>query len=715
LQPIVAKRILPWFGGAPAVWTTSMLFFQVLLLAGYAYAHAIARKLLAKPQVLLHALLLLGSLCVLCGQGVVWQAPAFPSAGWKPPDSSMPIARILGLLIVSIGLPFFLLSASSPILQAWFTRRHPGRSPYRLYAVSNVGSLLGLISYPFLVEPALPLRTQAMVWSGCYVGFALLSMWCALRSLKAHPADIDAVEAAGIGQSPSAADEGASPPTLGLRIFWVFLAACPSLLLLATTSKISEDVAAIPLLWVLPLSIYLISFVICFGSQFYSRWRSVIAGLVAIAALCMVMYPNLYNRHVGVLQGIAIYLYVLFVCCMICHGELANLKPPSRHLTSFYLSVAAGGALGGAFAGLAAPYLFRGLWELYIGYAGCAGLLVAAMVRDRNSALHGEQRFASWSLAAAVVLFLVGGSLLMITWKHDTTARESRNFYGILRVTDEQYTEGTAPAEVTVLRHGGTSHGFQLQGQSLRRQPTCYYTAGSGAGLAIQNHPRRVSAGPGGGTLRIGGIGLGIGTIAAYGQPGDYFRFYEINPAVVELATGRYGYFTFLQDSPAKIDIVLGDARISMENELRQEQPQQFDVLVLDAFTDDAVPVHLLTRQAFEIYLAHMREPGIIAIHVSSRNIALSPAVWRLAESLSLHGMEIRTAASTDPYASASEWILLARDEAALRADAFARAARPRDDLHKFVSVWTDDYSNLFQLLRRKDSLPFLKLFGRRR
>jgi len=687
VQLVIAKYILPWFGGAPAVWSACMLFFQAALLAGYAYAHRVVRTLDARRQARLHAAVVAASICLLAVQFLLWRSPLLPPAGWKPEGSALPVLRILGLLCVSVGLPFFVLSATSPLLQAWFSRTHPGRSPYRLYALSNTGSMLGLLSYPFLVEPGLPLTAQAWVWSGCYAVFVFGCVWCAMRSAKGEE------PAPGGGAVPDEKDSG--PPARGRLLLWFGLTACASVLLLATTNQMSEEIAVVPFLWVLPLSLYLLSFIVCFaGERGYSRTLFVCAAVMAAALTGCTMLRKVGD--VGIVMYIWTASFTFFVCCMICHGELARLKPSKRHLTSFYLTIAAGGAAGGVFVALIAPAIFTGLWELHLGHLGCAVLLLLVMLRDRGSRFNGRWRLL-WRTAAVAGLTVLGGTqALHITKFYASAVNVRRNFYGILRVSEEH--AGQPELHQYALYHARTLHGYQYVDPARARLPTTYFTENSGVGLAIRKLQRRSH----GRSMRLGVAGLGAGTLATYGRTGDYIHFYEINPAVAELASGDGAHFTFLRDSAARIDIVTGDARISLERELKQSGSQHFDMLILDAFSGDAIPLHLLTREAFDIYLAHLAPDGILAVHISNRYFDLRPVIWRLARERGLHSATVDSAGGE--HAVAARWMLLTRDAAVIAA--LAKLDLPTTSVATAAEegapfpLWTDDYSNLLQVLK---------------
>ncbi|MBW1767459.1 MAG: ferrichrome ABC transporter permease [Deltaproteobacteria bacterium] len=727
VQLIIAKYILPWFGGTPAVWTTCMLFFQVMLTAGYAYSHGIVSRLSARRQSRVHLFMLSCSVILLLIQFFVWQSPILPDAGWKHTGSDMPIARVLGLLAISVGMPFFILSTTSTLLQAWFSRAFPDRSPYKLFALSNGGSLLGLLSYPFLVEPNFTLSFQAGFWFVLYVVFVLCCGFTALNAGRQKGLQADSGFRAANRDTTENGENGR--PTWLQYALWLTLTAGASIVLLATTNQVSEEVAVIPFLWVLPLSIYLLTFILSFSSRFlYWRPLFVVAGIVIMFFVSKTMFKMLAmmvgdSYGAGIIEQVTVYYVALFICCMLCHGELVKLKPNTRYLTHFYLSVSIGGALGGIFVGIIAPYLFQGLWELYIGYFVCGLAVMVAVLRDRGSMLNIP--VWGWLLRVPamvlVILLAVGPFFLLVdrlpqTYRNVTllaanrlgitrylpmgdpnvkTIAMQRNFYGILRVVE---TDSYDPERHRRdLYHGQTLHGFQYMGSdSYRRMVTSYFTASSGIGRAIVNHPRYRAYNPHGEQLRVGFVGLGAGTLAAYGRVGDYYRIYEINPAMAELAASDEGYFSYVPDCGAKTDVVLGDARISMEN----EEDQRFDILALDAFSGDAPPVHLLTKEAFKIYLRHIREGGIIAVHITNRYIDFRPLVWKIADEFGLEGVHISVSADQNT-AYGTDWMLLTKEKELFQQPVFSYDAVPRPTGEELDSIrmWTDDYSNLYQLL----------------
>jgi hypothetical protein len=676
VQPMIGKFILPWFGGTPAVWSTVMLFFQAFLTGGYAYAYWLIGRVKERRQGLVHVILLGVSVALLAGLGVAWPSPIMPSADWKPSNVDFPIFHIILLLTASVGLPYFVLASNGPLMQAWFSKLFPAKSYARLYALSNVGSLLGLLTYPVLVEPSLTLRSQGWAWSIAFTLFALLAVNVARRAT---------------GLVRNEGDEPTRPrlsaihePSSALRALWVLLSATASIFLLSVTNQISQEVAVVPFLWILPLAVYLLSFILTFSEAgwYHGRVYSVLF-LLASAGLIW----GLANADsLRVLQQIAMYCALLFLGCMICHGELYGLRPSAEHLTSFYLMISLGGAAGGIFVNLIAPILFTGYWELYLAW-----LLVLAML----VAIFFPRFFARRNLQVALLLmvFLVGAFAFMFGIdRYQGALFARRNFYGILRVLD--WKSPTTDLAGYAMIHGMTVHGIQYSSAEYRDRVLTYYAEGSGIDLALTYFPRR------GEGLHVGVLGLGTGTLAAKGEPGDSYRFYEINPVVIQLAEGEGGYFSFLGDSTAEIAVVPGDGRISLERELAEGDRQNFDVLALDTFSSDSIPVHLVTREAFALYLAHLAPGGIIAAHISNRHIDLQPVFWKLAQDYRLSMVRVDRQPRGDDDAFPSIWLLLARDEAALNIPEIRQHAVPLDGYSTSLRLWTDDYSNLFQILK---------------
>ena len=695
IQPMIGRFILPWFGGTSAVWSTVLLFFQCVLTGGYAYAYWLLGRLRGRQQGVVHLVVLAISLGLLVVTALVWPSPLTPDAAWRPVDSTLPVWGILRLLAVAVGVPYFLLSSNSTLMQAWFGQEYRARTPYRLYALSNAGSLAALISYPLLFEPLLTLRAQAYLWTAGYAVFAVSAAALALRAYRRVPATVDV--------SLSAPPDLEARPGLGLHLLWAGLAAVASALLISITSQTTQEVAAVPFLWVVPLSIYLLTYILAFsGGRGYSRRVYMIAFFV-VAFLSVWMLAK--SPPFSILTQMTIYGLLLFVASMICHCELYGLRPPARFLPSFYLMVAAGGALGGVFVNLVAPFVFQsGFWELQWAVVACGVLLTIVIQRQKPAASRRRKRKTAGRssqearrlrpvvVASAAALLLLSGLViaLMAAFASNTLVAR-RSFFGVLRVW-EINTEQPALLAYQ-LTHGRTVHGFQFEVSELRDVPTTYYAETSGVGLTLLNHPARP------GSLRVGGLGLGIGVIAHYGRVGDVYRFYEINPDMIRLAQGDGGYFSFMADSKAGTQVVTGDARLSLERELAVEGPQEFDVLVLDAFSGDAVPLHLLTREAFEIYLQHLASDGVLAVNVSNRYFDLSLQVNRLAEALDLQAVMIEDRGDgLQSYDSI--WMLLARDRSLLDVPAIAARVTPPPAIPARLRLWTDDYSNLLQVLR---------------
>lgn len=678
VQPMIARFILPWFGGTPAVWSTVMLFFQVLLTGGYAYAAWVMRG--SRRRLGVHLFLLAASLLILLALATAWKSPITPDAALRPEAADAPLWEIFKILFLSVGLPYFLLSTNSPLIQAWFHQAYPQRTAYRLYALSNIGSLLGLVTYPLLVEPLLTLAGQGWLWSGMYSVFALLAGYGAFRTWRVS---------AKVQPQLASGGSGSARLEAGRLLLWIAFAAVASLLLLAVTSQITQEVAVIPFLWVLPLTIYLLSFILAFsGEKWYSRQGYLIALFVGTI---LVGWALGRSQAIGIALQITIYSFALFCACMVCHGELYRLRPSQSSLTTFYLMVSIGGALGGIFINFVAPYLFKGYWELPLGFFLCWLLLVLVVLPAADS------RARRWTFIANAVLLgsacLIAGVRLAQQVRADLSDSLyiNRNYYGVVRV--RSLGGENWPGQRYALIHGVTIHGFQYVDPQLRSVATAYFGETGGGGLAILNHPGR------GHGMRVGILGLGIGTLAAYGQPEDVYRFYEINPLVIQLAEGQAGYFSYLDDCQAQVEIIPGDARLSLEAELSAAGSQEYDVLVLDVFSSDSIPVHLLDREAFELYLQHLAPDGILAVHISNRHLDLIPVVWTLGEHFQLTRTVIE-----DPgdYTTIfhSLWVLLAREPALLAAPGIAGRGLVLEDYAPTLRLWTDDYSNLIQILK---------------
>jgi hypothetical protein len=660
VQPIIARTILPWFGGSSAVWTACLLFFQSVLLLGYMYAHWLYRRLTPRLQALTHILLLVVSVAAL---------PISPAASWKPMASEDPTFQILLLLAATVGLPYFLLSTTGPLLQAWYSRQFKGAIPYRLYALSNAGSMFALVSYPVLFEPLLGTRSQAVSWSWAYGAFILLCGVTAFSVRNAYSA-------------PISEDTDADRPSRSTYLFWIGLPACASVLLLAITNHLSQNIAAIPFLWILPLSLYLLSFILCFeGTRWYRR--NLFLGLFAVAGagLAYALGPDSQNGAIKVM--IPFFAACLFIFCMVCHGELVRLKPHPSRLTTFYVMIALGGALGGVFVGLVAPRMFSGFYELPLGLAACMVLVFLVLRADPESGLAGPWLRPAPLGAAVLTLAIVGYTGFVIQQRGTNVRVLVRNFYGGLKVVDATADDDDSQP-IRRLTNGTITHGEQYLDPRFQGRPTTYYGPNTGVGRAIRQLQQS-------GPIRVGVIGLGTGTLAAYGRPDDYYRIYDINPLVLRLANTQ---FTFLKNCKAHVEVTLGDARLSLE----RETPQNFDILAVDAFSSDAIPVHLLTREAFVLYFQHLKASGVLAVHVSNKHLDLRPVVKMAAESLQKSARVIDTEDAENDVFGAT-WVLVTSDRDFFDKPLLRGATEPlAPALH--VRLWTDDYSNLFSILK---------------
>jgi spermidine synthase len=693
VEPLAAKRLLPLLGGSAAVWTTCLVFFQTTLLLGYLCAHLLATRLPQRTQVAVY----FGLLAACLGQASLNLHPDLRTT------TAHPVVSVFTLLSSLIGLPFLALSATNPLLQAWYARKpalskavassvnasqsvstsyrnvsQPVSAPYRLFALSNLGSLLALITYPWLVEPRWSLRVQSLIW---LVGFAVFALACAgIAWLKLRSEPSIPVADAVVKSSRTRVDTRD-------RVLWLALAACGSILLCAMTNHVTQNIAAIPLLWIVPLTMYLLSFVVAFsrGGWLPPVFRVRIRVLdVTVARLCLLGLTAVSLISIGYMLAdtrdwslkflVPLYCSTLFVTCLFCHGELHRLRPAPDQATSFYLMIAAGGALGSIFVGIFAPMIFSGSYELGCGLVFTAGLMLAVTAR---------QGIAWRVIGAALTVGMVVFFYLPIRHDRKNAIVQVRNFYGTLRVTQE--LQPPQPEYTRTLYHGTIIHGTQVFTSELRTTPTSYYAPDSGVGLALElccgMRPRRV-----------GMIGLGAGTLAAYGRKDDVFRFYDINPLVESIARNSFSY---LRESAAAVEIVPGDARLSLE----AEAPQGYDVLVVDAFSGDAIPVHLITREALDVYRRHLAPGGIIAFHVSNQFLDLVPVVKQQADRAGLEARLVTTSDDDDVAEFGADWVLVTANQDFLSQKSFAEAsalipAKPG------LRLWTDDYNSVLPLLR---------------
>jgi SAM-dependent methyltransferase len=665
IQPIIAKQILPWFGGSASVWTTALVFFQVTLLAGYAYCDATTRFVGRRVQAFTHIGLLIVSLVFL---------PVMADSAWKPLGDENPSLRIIGLLLVTIGLPFFLLSSTGPLVQSWFARSFAERRVYRLFALSNLASLLGLVSYPFAIEPWITMQHQVWIWSAGYAVYVISCTGAALFGLygRTGTTETGAARAQPDRPDPAFALAPEAPPSLGRMATWVMLSALGSLLLLATTNHITRDIASIPFLWVLPLSLYLLTFVLCFDSDFwYRRWLFLPLTALFLIACAWGLQASAITYNINIL--LPLYVAGMFVLCMFAHGELAADRPAPAYLTRFYLMVSLGGALGGLFVGLIAPYIFPDNFETGLGYVALA-LLAILVLRKEGVVVMG----AAAGVAIACAVFygmqihseIAGNRVLM------------RNFYTTLQTHDTQ-PDAVTGSGTRVLIDGVIIHGEQYLEEPWRSRPVTYYGVNSGIGRVMdvkREGPRKVAV-----------VGLGAGTMAAFGKDGDHYRFYEINPQMVWVAENEFSY---LRDSKAAISIAMGDARLSLE----REDSHNFDVMLIDAFSSDSVPMHLMSAEAMEVYLKHLAPDGVIVFNVTNRYLNLAPPIQLIAREYGLVSIYISDE-PTDRIHYDSEFVLVSRDPSMLANPRIASGATRIDEIPN-LGIWTDNYNNLFRILR---------------
>ena len=658
---MMGRYILPWFGGGPAVWTGCLLFFQTFLLAGYAYAHWLGSRSNIRRQVGVHVTLLAVSLLLL---------PISPRADlWKQASTADPLLRILILLTVTVGGPYLLLSSTAPLLQRWFTLGG-NRSPWRLYALSNFGSFLALLGYPFVFEPFLRLRTQGWIWSAAYIVFVAACVWTAWR-----------VRGIAVPETAAGAEGDVAPrPSAATALFWLGLSTCGSILLVATTNQISEDIAVSPFLWVAALAIYLLTFVLAFESdRFYRRTVFAIAAGIAAPVACMLPAASI---SLSLRLQLALYLAAQFIVCMLCHGELARSRPAPRYLTAFYLTIAAGGALGGAFVALIAPRVFTEFSEYPIGLAGACLLGFVGWLR--TGALHEWTR-SNLAVRLPLMALLIGGLTAIMataTLSKQGAVASARNFYGILRVMERFDDNG----QFRELQHGRTRHGIEYLAPAQRDWPTSYYGPHSGIAMALN------ALGPS--NRRIAVVGLGTGTLAAWGRPGDTIRFYEINPDVERIARS---WFSFLRDSKARAEVVLGDARVVLGRELAAGQSQDFDLIAVDAFSSDSIPMHLLTAECADIYRRRLTPGGVLALHISNRVLNLDPVARGMARYLGWNAVQIISKDDAATGESASHWVLMTPDAGFLERAGLSRRSSGWSD--RAPITWTDDFASLWHVL----------------
>jgi hypothetical protein len=661
VQPIIAKELLPQFGGSASVWLTCLVFFQSALLLGYAGADRFATAVPARLQIVIVVVLVLAAAATLPIVPAVHGGRAYTS----------PALGVLATLAVTVGLPYVLASATTPVVQSWYARSLPGRSPYGLFALSNLASMLALFGYPLVLEPWVGTHWQAYGWSAAYLAWAALIVACAVAA-RARGRTARTVHATLSASAPTRPPV----PTASRHGEWLLLSGLGSWLLLALTRHLTRDVAAIPLLWILPLAVYLLTFIVAFSDRHWLSSRALtLSGLTALLLYSVFTawssWPGADDHDRPIAAQIGVFCGVLAGACLLCNGGLALSRPPPQHLTRFYLILSLGGAAGAVLIGLIAPAVLNVDFDLEIGMIASA-LLVLWRIRRQHRAL------LILSAVSAVLVLAAAG--LVVQQFYEGTVLARRNFYGTLRVFD--WDEGGA-GRARSLANGVIVHGTQYLAPALARRPTEYYGDASGIGHAMAAQQKDPAP------HRIGVIGLGIGTMAAYGRTGDVMRFYEINPQVIAIAQHE---FTFLSDSAARVEVAQGDARLS----LAAEAPQRFDVLVIDAFTGDAIPVHLLTVEALDLYLRHLQPHGIIAFHVSNLYLDLVPVVGRLAQARQL-ATRLVEADQEDDFNTSSAWVLVSPDPKTL--DVHEIAAVSQAVPANATRLWTDDFSDLLPFL----------------
>jgi spermidine synthase len=655
VQPIIAKQILPWFGGSSAVWTTCLVFFQSTLLAGYAYAD-LTTRLGQKRQTYLHIGLMVVSLISL---------PILASEAWKPVGDEEPIGRILLLLTLTIGLPYFLLSTTTPLLQTWYWQRFRSGVPYRLFALSNFASLLALLGFPVLFEPWLDLTSLGWGWSAIYLVFVIVCAatgWISIKAARDNPMPAAA--------QASTSDAASTAPTLSTQIQWLALSAMGSVMLLAITNHITQNIASVPFMWVVPLSLYLITFILCFDHpRWYVRWLY-IGLLVPGLPLMAWKIPSL-----SLSVAAPLYLAGLFVACMFCHGELARLKPDPRHLTRFYLMMSVGGALGAVLIAIVAPLTLEGYFELNISLVALALLLMLQ--------LNGAQLMIGIAVVFMTSWYSTKG---MLEYATDMRVME-RDFYGVVRIRDREY-DGT---NYRAMLHGSIIHGGQLLGDKFKNTASDYFSATSGYGRMFAAF-NDIAPGP----RKLGIIGLGAGVVAAYGRKGDDIVFYEISPKVIEIEKRE---FTFLSDTPARTSVIIGDGRLSLE----REAPRGYHVLGIDAFSGDSIPMHLITREAMALYVKHLAPDGVIMFQATNRYIDLMPVIKRLANEVGFEAVLVsdnpQNTGGASYWNSSTDQVIVTRNKALLAHPRLAEVIQQIND-RKELPTFTDSHHNLFRILK---------------
>ena len=671
VQPMIAKMILPWFGGTEAVWATCMLFFQTGLLIGYSYAHMLSRASM-KIQVIVHLILLLISLGSMPFMPKEWMAPGI---------DENPVTAILRILMLSVGLPYMLISATGPLVQSWFAKANPKKSPYRLYAFSNMGSLVGLLSFPFIIEPTLHLSSQSWFWTFGYLLYIVLMGIIGWSMAKVK-----------ITTKDEAKTLKKEEPGLLTMFFWIALSCLGVIAMLSFTNKLTQDIIVMPFLWSLLLAIYLITFIIAFNSARWYKRALILPLLLMFIGFILKRQVNnvVYDKELSVSMTIMIYSLCLFLLCMALHGELSRLKPHSGKLTKYYLFLSIGGVLGGIFVGLLVPMIFDGYWEIYCALFGGIILLAAVLLNEKSS-----DKKISPVLVTGIALITLGGISYSLYREYRGFYKyiivSERNFYGALKIS-ELY-KGTNNWQRTLV-HGDVIHGMEFMQPENSRVPLAYYGPNSGVGLVLTRYPTRNK--PDFQGMKVGAIGLGTGTIATYATPKDVYRFYELNPLVEKLARK---YFKYLEESPGKVEVVIGDGRIALEKDYLEKGPQDFDVIVVDAFAGDIIPAHLITLEAGQLYMNNLKKDGMLAFHISNNYVDLMPVIAGMAEKLNLYFYYFFQAPDPSGPIEAA-WVILTNNKEWANNPKVKEYEEAYDPQTLDREYWTDDYSAVWRLVR---------------
>ena len=665
VQPIISKCVLPWFGGTPAVWTTCMLFFQLLLFGGYLYAHLLRTYFKPVAQAVIHLSLLSAAALSL---------PIEPSDAWKPIGSESPTFYLLWMLASHVGLPYFVLSSTGPLVQAWLSFQDTSDRVYRLYALSNAGSLFALLSYPFLFEPVLSVSVQSSLWSLLFCLFVLVQGYVAIGLFRITPESIEPSAKSSSIESAAGSSATVSTPT---RVAWVALPALASVMLLVVTNHVCQDIAVVPFLWVLPLSIYLASFIVCFDSPQWYRAKPIAAA--TLVTLALIQGKTLLPGSIQLIAEAFCYMAMLFGACLLCHGEVARLKPGTDKLTQYYAMLSAGGALGGVIVAILCPLLLNNHAELPFFVALVTALTFLLFFACKTWKRTDYDWAAAARLKYGAIVLMIAPILTMAFVSNNRTIASQRNFFGVLKVREKPLG--------TCLVHGSTLHGMQRYAPN-QSQPTTYYGYQSGVGHVIKELQAQHQS------LRICVVGLGCGVLTTYGRPTDDFDLIEINPAVIDIADR---YFTFMKDCPSKMTRHLGDGRLVLE----RMSDSKFDLLVLDAFSSDAIPAHLLTRESMSLYKNRLADGGVLAIHTSNNHLELSPLVHNLSRDAGLESRMLEGTGDDSIGTTHSTWMIIASPGHPLfDAPSLAEAQKATADQLRDAPLWTDQHHNLVSVLR---------------